>query len=898
MSKPALFAFLFATGVLMPGTAVGQRVELAMAGPQPHFVAAWAPKKEREAERSAALAGRVSLELAGVSLDEALKALTNQAGLKITYSSAILPAGKRVTIKAGDIAVITALTEMLFRSGLDVVVDQDGTLALMSCKHSAPTREVQDSGTIVGTVTDKATGAPIAAATVLVDGTKWSTTTNGEGSYRIAGVEPGTHTVRARYIGYAVLSASVTVKAEAEVTANFALVKSVQVLDEVVTTGTLVPTEVKALPSPVTVISEEEITLQRPRTIQELLRQAVPGAVSWDYSAHPANADLSVRGATTLVPGGNQMKVFVDGLETSRPVYLLVDPASIERIEVIRGPQAAAIYGSDAIGGVVQVFTKRGENLDRPQLTAQAEVGMVNTPYEGVDDALRQIYSASVRGGGNDVSYHVGANYSRTGNWVPNGEQSSQSSPSVHGGARWARGILSVDVSGRYAVQNNPDVFNPAFLETGFAFYSKPLYSPTQYANLAAGVRLNLNPVPWWQHTVTAGVDQTTNEQTQSRPRLTTPVDTLLRVFNNNWTKRSIAYNNSVQGELGSSALSGSLTTGIDHYFNPETSFGTGSATSTTGTLAGPINAYRLVTKNTGYFAQGQLALHDALFLTAGLRAEQNTGFGDSLGTPVSPRAGVSYAREVGHTALKLRGSWGRAIRPPLPNLRVALGPTVAPNPNLGPERQQGWDAGIDAAFGSRGSLSVTYYNQTAENLIQGVRLPEAPLITRFENVGRVKNMGVEIEGSVSVSFLRLKANYAYSRSRVDDLGPAYTGTLRVGDQMYRIPKHTAGALLTVTPRARTTLTAGAAYVGDFTETDAVALFRCAGGTGPCQPNFNFITAYPGFIKLNASITHEITTGLEGFVSFDNLTNSDAAEGVNFYPVMGRISTVGFRFQH
>jgi len=163
----------------------------AYAWEQPHFVAAWAPEKEREAEHSAALARRVSLELQDVSLDAALKALTNRAGLRITYSQAILPKSKRVTIKAGDIAVVTALTEMLFRSGLDVVVDQDGTLALVPCKHLRPRAEIQDSGTIMGTVTDEGTRSPLVGASIALAGTRLSTITDNEGKYRLEGIETG-----------------------------------------------------------------------------------------------------------------------------------------------------------------------------------------------------------------------------------------------------------------------------------------------------------------------------------------------------------------------------------------------------------------------------------------------------------------------------------------------------------------------------------------------------------------------------------------------------------------------------------------------------------------------------------------------------------------------------------
>jgi outer membrane receptor protein involved in Fe transport len=119
-----------------------------------------------------------------------------------------------------------------------------------------------------------------------------------------------------------------------------------------------------------------------------------------------------------------------------------------------------------------------------------------------------------------------------------------------------------------------------------------------------------------------------------------------------------------------------------------------------------------------------------------------------------------------------------------------------------------------------------------------------------------------------------------------------------VGDQVLATPKHTAGALLTVTPRAGTTVTAGLAYVGSYRQTDFVALLRCANATGPCPSDFNFAVTYPGFAKLNAAVSQQITPQLDGFLSVDNLTNNDTFEGGNSLPVMGRTSTAGFRFRY
>jgi hypothetical protein len=369
MTNAAWLTLLLATGALAPGAALGQEpAQLALARPQPHFVAAWAPKKEREAERSAVLARRVSLELTDVSLDAALKALTNQAGLRITYSPAVLPAGKRVTISASDVAVVTALTEMLFRSGLDVVVDRDGALALVRCRHVAPRAEVQDSGSIVGRVTDKGSGSPLVGATVVVEEMKLSATTGPDGRYRIRGVAAGTYTVRARYIGYALLSISVTVTAGGQEEADFALARSAQQLDQLVVTGTETPTAERALPNPISVITNAEIEEKHVQRVDQLFRGDVPGIFAWDRGTSNYFTTIDVRGASSLsVPG--YIKTYIDGVEVTNPSYIAtLDPYSIERIEVIRGPQASTIYGSDALNGVLQISLRLGRSV--PGLTS------------------------------------------------------------------------------------------------------------------------------------------------------------------------------------------------------------------------------------------------------------------------------------------------------------------------------------------------------------------------------------------------------------------------------------------------------------------------------------------------------------------------------------------------
>jgi outer membrane receptor protein involved in Fe transport len=885
-----------------PRAAVGQQLALAARTPRFFYASSTAAKPMEIDVRQNEVLGRVvSLNVEHTTIGGLLADIQRQTGLTFAYDRHF-PATRPVTLQAESITVAAALGAILVGTGVDVVLTPTGHVWLTESELRTPPGQ---QGGIVGKVSDKQTGNPLVGATVTVEPAQQSATTRGDGQYRFANLNPGNYMVRARYIGYRGLEASAAVRADQDVVVDFLLEKSAQQLEEVVTTGTLVPTEVKALPTPVSVISAEDIELQQPHSFGEIFRQTVPTALTAEEGFNsPAYTAFSARGATSLSGGSSgQLKIFVDGIETAFPRFGGVDPSSIERIEVIRGPQAAAIYGSDAIGGVIQIFTKRGALNSRPQVNAEASLGLIQTPYTGYDGILRQAYNGAVRGGSSDASYNVGASYSHTNAFVPDGEHSNYG---VHGAVRYSHGIVGVDLSARYLLANTPSVFNPELSSAGLADFSQPNYQTYQYENQTVGVRFGLAPTPWWQHTLTVGIDRYSYDLGQTQRRLTTPADTLLTVSDASRTKTSIGYNTSAHGQLAA-GVSGTLTVGFDHYRLPVASFFNSGLLTTTGTLqpapGRTFSATRTITNNTGYFAQAQLGLRDALFLTGGLRAEQNSDFGDSLSTPLSPRVGLSYVQPVGAMTLKLRGSWGRAIRAPGPEFRNAAVSGTAlrlASPALGPERQRGWDAGLDAVFASRGSLSVTYYDQTAENLINLVTLSAVPIVSQFQNVGRVGNSGIEVEGALALGPVELRAQYGYSRSRIEQLVPNYTGDLQIGDQVMGIPKHTAGASAGIRPFRATTISGGLTYVGSREQYDFMGFLRCLGQTGPCNNsdfalNRDYWLTYPAFTKIHVTITQQLAPMASGFISLDNLTNSSAPEITNANTVMGRITTIGLR---
>ena len=864
-------------------------------------VAAGGKLQRLDTARTAILSQRITIAVHDAPIPEALAVISQQSGLRFTYDRAVLRAGARVTIPHESVTVAAALTQALRGANVDVELTPDG-LASVVTRHA-----VQDGGTITGRVTDSKTGQGIAHAMLLVEGLARGATTNDSGAYRIVDVAPGTYTLDVRFLGYVEARRLVAVAAGQSQVVDVALVQSVNELDRVIVAGTVVPTEIKAVPTPVSVITASDFDLQRPETVVQLFRQAVPSSVAWDFGTEPVQTTFSVRGASSLDLGAGSMKVYIDGIETANRSFSAVDPQSIERIEIIRGPEAATIYGSDAISGVLLVTTKHGDiGGQHPQIDLQAAAGIVQGPYahQGGGNAARQEYSGSLSGGTPTASYRLGGGYSSTGDWIPQG---GSSAPSAAGGIHLVQGPLTLDLSGRDFEQHTGESFPPDLAQTGFPGYSK---QPNEFAtsqDQTLGVNVAYMPVRWWRNSLTAGIDRNVLDLRSAGPVLTTPADTFLTVEEDNQSKTSIAYNTSVSVTLPHS-VTVAVTAGVDHYEVADNLFFTVGATNTTGIIqtdpAQPVNGSRTPVTNTGVFLQAQVGLADRVFLTSGVRAERNSGFSNDIGTPVSPRFGISYAPSFGETTLKIRASYGEALRPPAAGeIEEIVSPFFLQlsNLHLAPERQSGWDTGIDLVFGERGSIGVTYYNQIARDLIENVTVnaDTVPGVSQYQNVGRVRNEGVELEGTLRIPIGQLSAQGAITTSRVETLNQSYGGDLEVGDQLLAVPRYTGGVSLAVSPTRSTTATLGGTYVGSWTNYDEFAELSCFGGTGPCAPTTRgYFRSYPGFMKINLNVTQQVTAVAVLFVSVKNLTNNESYEFYNAAPIQGRVTVAGVRVRY
>ena len=212
--------------------------------------------------------------------------------------------------------------------------------------------------------------------------------------------------------------------------------------DDVYVTATRVEKELQDVPMSVSVMTSEDIKRSPARTIGELL-QDVPG-VEIRNSGGQGFKRISIRGENP-----NRVLILIDGQKlvenkSMDGTPLLIDPSNVERVEVIKGP-ASVLYGSEAIGGVVNIITKKGG--DKP-IQGEASVA-----YNGASNGFAE--SLSAFGGMNGFKYRVSGSYSDQGNLrTPDGEAPNTSFRQKEGSA-----FLSYDFSDKFTVGGGLDSF-------------------------------------------------------------------------------------------------------------------------------------------------------------------------------------------------------------------------------------------------------------------------------------------------------------------------------------------------------------------------------------------------------------------------------------------------------
>lgn len=553
---------------------------------------------------------RINIDLQDVTLRDAVRQVMSLSGINILYSPELLSQAVSVTYRASGVTAYEALREIFKGTGLYVSQSSFGGLKI----ERTGGQRLRGSGVIVGKVTDSKTGKGIPGANVAVDSDNRGVVTGEDGAYKLASIGAGIRTLTVRLVGYAKQTQSVTIGEGSTITVDFRLEPSASVLDQVVVTGTVIATELKAVPSAITIVTAKDIEERGITRIDQLFRGDVPGLFSANLGSGSLLDSVAMysRGATQLTFGTQAsapIKTYVDGIELANPAYLSqIDPRSIERIEILTGPQASTVYGSNAINGVMQIFTKRGSTA-RPELTLNFSSGLVQNNYSPATTPMH-MYDGRISGTEGRFGYNAGGSWDYMGAWTP-AKQSQRISGYGSGRMQMQHG-LTVDASMRSGLTKNRQRGNNneatkdleekgIWLSSGFPGVSAP--TTHTLASQTVGTTIGLIPLSWWSHEMVLGADISKTEVLVTSPRYVGTNDTLLNVNQNQNYRASQRYTTNARLPI-MSIMQLTLTLGGDHWRARSLST-TARPTTLVGSLANTTMTRNPPSKNRGGFVQG-----------------------------------------------------------------------------------------------------------------------------------------------------------------------------------------------------------------------------------------------------------------------------------------------------
>ena len=601
----------------------------------------------------------------------------------------------------------------------------------------------QQTGTVTGTVVDATNRQPLSGAQISVEGTQSGALSDGRGRFLIHGVPTGPQVVRVTYIGYGTQTQDITVGAGQAATLNFELRISAITLDEIVVTGTAGAVEKRKVGSSMASMSMSQVQENMP--IQDFgtaLQARIPGVRSvGTVGGVGASRSLQIRGTSSLRLDQRPV-VYIDGIRVDSNQYEWggmasaaccsfsggaaedrlsdLNPADIDRIEVLKGAAAATLYGSEASNGVIQIFTKRGRSNSPPQFSMSMATGFnrlrenfqttLYPEFTGTDgtralDSNGLIQNGpistidlSAQGGGEDVTYFVSGGYNfEEGSLQPNWQKRANMRTNL----RWVASdqwtfaintaysrnkILDLQSGNNWmSMLGNALLGNPR-RATESNPYGEPWLAIADIKKVdtfddtnrwTGGVTASFTPASWFSNKVTFGIDNVDEEKSRLLPfgSFYTYVGTVgernlgYRRARNITAEYLGTINFDLMEGIGSEMAFGAQ--GFWETASEQMATGRGFAAPGVTTVGGAAitfgdESFREAV-NVGLFAQDRISYKDKLFATVGVRMDGNSAFGENYGLKTYPKIDVAYQISQENflpefiSSLKLRGAVGQA---------------------------------------------------------------------------------------------------------------------------------------------------------------------------------------------------------------------------------------------
>jgi len=531
-----------------------------------------------------ALSEVISIRLENLTVAAALRRIAADGQIRLLYGDSPILSKRRVTMNLRNVTVEEALRAVLEGTGLDLYVSRSGQIVLAPAAPDPPRPPNEEQGAAVAGQVVDAHARPLNGARVSLVGATMERSTDVVGRFRLEPVPAGEIRLRVVMIGYQPLEQSVR---SGDLNIRIVLTEMAVNLDEVIVTGTPGAVQRRSLGNAVTQIKASEAVEIAPiKDVGQLLNGRAPGVtVSFGSGTVGSGPQVSIRGISSVVLSTHPL-VYVDGVRVDNSVATGpsgfpgaqvvsrlndIDPQDIESVEIIKGPAASTLYGTEAANGVIQIITKHGSQAEGTTVSAIFRQGanwfmnaegrwrssFFRDPQTGQVSELNvirherergtpifttghvQSYGLNVSGGAATMRYYAAADYARDEGIEPvNRAQrftgrlnlSVAPNPKVDLNAnmgvtinrtKLARevglSVMSAAINANAATQNTPT--------RGFLIAPPEAWWETndlsQNVNrFIGGVQLGHRPAKWLQQRLTAGVDLTSEESAWLVPRM------------------------------------------------------------------------------------------------------------------------------------------------------------------------------------------------------------------------------------------------------------------------------------------------------------------------------------------------------------------------------------------
>ena len=617
-------------------------------------------------------------------------------------------------------------------------------------------------------------------------------------------------------------------------------------LDDIVVTGGLTPLPAAALGRSLSVVTAEEIEAKGIVYAVDALR-ALPGLAVSRTGAPGGVTTIRIRGAENT-----HTQVFIDGVKAASPDNLTFDfsgllAADIERIGVLRGPQSA-LFGANAIGGVISIVTKRAK---APGFTTSGSAEVGTDGSYGGDVAGRwrgeraglSLSVARRETGGFDVSGTPGGEDDGDENLTLSltGDFDAAETLRFGGTLRYIDRTSEFDQF-NFAAADRAGLVTDADLEGE----RKEIYGSVFGEGETFGGRA--------RHRLTLGYTEVRDEQ----------FDTGARTNETKGSRRQARFQTTF-------ALDAANVDAADHTITAAVDYEREAFRNTDPALVFDPSQLILQTREQwSGAAEYRGRFLDAVDVQLGLRHDLNDEFRDRT----TWSASASWL--LPNQTTRLHGSIGTGAQNPTLIDQFGFFPgSFVGNPNLKPETSFGWDIGVEQTFwGGRAAVDVTYFQDRLKDEIVSQFDPVTFLSTSVNQAGTSKRRGVEIAGRVEpAEGLTLGLTYTFLDAEEPN-----------GDVEVRRPRHDLGLEASYRfAEDRALVVVGVNHLAGLNDFDFTDPF-IAGSQ----------VALDDRTVVNLSLSYAVTEQVEVYGRVSNLFDEDYQE-VDGFDAEGRVAFLGLR---